>query len=271
MEPKPSGWDRRYAEWFDDPSVVENYRFRPEYPAELFTFLASLAGAAGVVLDAGCGPGDIARPLAPLVGRVDAVDLSPRMIAEGRRRAGGAASNLVWLAGPIEDVQLDGPYDLVVAGDSVHWFDWQVVFARFATVLAPDGRLAVVARNWFTAPELKRRFGPIYERFAANREFRPLDPIVELERRGVFVRAGDHTTAPTGWRPTLDEILGCHHSQSGFDVERMSADEVPAFDEEVEGVIRALVREGTVAERDGRFDLDMTATVVWGRPSGGDS
>ena len=52
-----------------------------------------LAGSSGVVLDAGCGPGDLARPLAPLVGRVDAVDLSPRMIAEGRSREGGAVTD----------------------------------------------------------------------------------------------------------------------------------------------------------------------------------
>ncbi len=268
MEPKPSGWDRRYAEWFNDSSVVENYRFRPEYPAALFTFLASLAGDSGAVLDAGCGPGDIARPLAQLVRRVDAVDLSPRMISEGRSRAGGAASNLVWLTGAIEDLQLDGPYDLVVAGDSVHWFDWRVAFPRFATVLARGGQLAIVARNWFTAPELRRRLGPIYARFAANRDFRPLDPIVELERRGLFVRVGEHTTAPTSWCPTLDEILRCHHSQSGFDPERMDVDGAAAFDAAIEGAMRAFVREGTVVERHDRFDLEMTSTVVWGHPSG---
>lgn len=266
IEPKPSGWDRRYAEWFDDSSVVENYRFRPEYPGELFAFLASLAGNRGVVLDAGCGPGDIARPLAHLVSRVDAVDLSPRMVSEGRRREGGDAPNLAWLVGAIEEVPLDGPYDLVVAGDSVHWFDWRVVFPRFAGILAPAGQLAVVARNWFTAPELRRRFRPIYERFGANRDFRPLDPIVELERRGVFAKVGDHTTASASWRPTLEEVRRCHHSQNGFDEERMGAAEVAAFDAEIEGAMRTLVRDGEVIERDGKFDLDVTATVVWGRP-----
>jgi SAM-dependent methyltransferase len=188
------------------------------------------------------------------------------MISEGRSRPGGAASNLVWLTGAIEDVQLDVPYDLVVAGDSVHWFDWRVVFPRIATVLASGGHLAIVARNWFAAPELRRLFGPIYERFAANRDFRPLDPIVELERRGVFVRVGGHTTTPTSWRPTLGEILRCHHSQNGFDLERMSEDEAAAFDDAIKGAMRTFVREGTLSERHGRFDLDMTSTVVWGRP-----
>ena len=49
----------------------------------------------------------------------------------------------------------------------------------------------------------------------------------------------------------------------------MRADEVAAFDDRVEDVMRALVRDGTLAEREGRFELDMTATVVWGRPAGG--
>ncbi len=259
-EPKPRGWGRRYAEWFDDASVVESYRFRPEYQAELFTFLASLAGDAGAVLDAGCGPGDIARPLAPLVARVDAVDLSPRMIAAGRRCAGGDAANLTWLTGAVEDAPLHAPYDLVVAGDSVHWFDWPLAIPRFAEALAPEGRLAVVSRNWFIEPRLRAGLAPIYGRFGANRDFRPLDPIAELERRGLFTRAGDHTTAPVSWRPTLDEILGCHHSQNGFDAERM--DDVAAFDEQIAAVVRALVPEGA----DGRFELETTATVVWGRP-----
>ena len=264
MEPRPPGWSRAYAEWFGDASMVENYRFRPEYPAELFTFLASLAGPSGAVLDAGCGPGDIARPLAPLVDRVDAVDLSPRMILEGRRRPGGDADDLVWTAGAIEDVELDGPYDLVVAGDSVHWFDWRVVIPRFATVLAPGGRLAIVSRNWFEDPELGSRLGPVYARFGANQDFRPVDAVAELERRGLFAREGEHTTAPAAWRPTLGEILGCHHSQNSFDVERMQADEVATFDAEVEAVMRVLVPEGA----DGRFELDTTATIVWGRPAG---
>ena len=66
MDDKPRGWRRDYAEWFDDASVVASYASRPPYPARLFPFLARIADG-GVVLDAGCGPGDIARQLAPLV------------------------------------------------------------------------------------------------------------------------------------------------------------------------------------------------------------
>jgi SAM-dependent methyltransferase len=265
MDPKPRGWDRHYAEWFDDETVVRSYRHRPDYPSSMVGFLARLANA-GSVLDAGCGPGDIARPLARLVRRVDAVDLSPRMIAAGRCLPGGHAENLTWLESPIEDAALNGPYELIVAGDSVHWFDWPVVMPRFAQVLAPLGHLGIVTRDWIRHPELSRRLRPIYSRYGANLDFRPLDPIVELERRSLFVRSGEHTTPPQVWRPTIEEVIGCHHSQNGFDAERMDPEGVRSFDLAVTNVLTELVGEGLVEEHEGRFDLDVTATVTWGRP-----
>ena len=267
-EPKPSGWARAYAEWFDDRSVVENYRHRPAYPPELFTFLAALVGSSAAVLDAGCGPGDLARPLAPLVGRVDAVDLSPRMIAEGRGREGGEAPNLAWLTGAIEEVELRGPYDLVLAGDSVHWFDWPVAMPRLRDELAPGGQFAIVVRRWFESAAIWDRLLPIYGLYGANPDFRPLDPIVELEDRKLFARQAEHATDPSAWRPTVAEILGCLHSQNGFDPERMGADAVAAFDTEIESAFRGLVDDGAVTSRDDRFELEMRAIVVWGTPGG---
>lgn len=265
MDPKPGGWDRSYAEWFDDETVVRSYRHRPEYPDSLVRFLARLARG-GSVLDAGCGPGDIARPLARRVRHVDAVDLSPRMIAAGRGLPGGLAENLSWLEGSIEDAALDGPYDLIVAGDSVHWFDWRVVMPRFARVLAPQGHLGIVTRDWLRHHEISRRLRPIYSRYGANRDFRPLDPVVELERRSLFTRSGESTTVPTAWRPTIEEVIGCHHSQNGFDAERTDPEDVRSFDLAVTAVLTELVQEGVVDEHDGRFALDTTATVTWGRP-----
>ncbi|MBV9278962.1 MAG: class I SAM-dependent methyltransferase, partial [Chloroflexi bacterium] len=50
-----------------------------------------------VVLDAGCGTGDVARPLAPLVDRVDAVDISAGMIERGRRLPGGENPAITWI------------------------------------------------------------------------------------------------------------------------------------------------------------------------------
>ena len=263
---KPRGWHRDYAEWFDDESVVASYAFRPPYPEQLFTFLAGLADS-GAVLDAGCGPGDLTGPLAPLVRRVDAVDLSPRMIEEGRRRHGRHMTNVRWFRSAIEDAVLDGPYDLVVAGDSVHWFDWSVVMRRFAEALSPSGMLAIVSREWFRTPEVKRRLAPVYARFGANRDFRPLDVVIELQRRGLIDHVSDERIGPAPWRPTMPELLSCHHSQNGFDADRMAAGDVQAFDLAVARVFADLAADGTIREHDGRYNLDVTARVTCCRPS----
>src|SRR5215203_5305781 len=146
MEPKPKMWGERYGAVFSEASVVDHYRLRPPYAAETFDVLASLA-AGGAVLDVGCGPGDLARPLASAVARVDAVDASAPMIERGRALPGGEAENLRWINARIEAAPLEPPYALVTAGDSIHWFDWESALPLFAGVLSADASLAIVQRE----------------------------------------------------------------------------------------------------------------------------
>src|SRR5437762_1700954 len=113
MVHKPRQWSSVYASIFQDDSVVAAYQHRPPYPPETFTFLLSLIPP-GVtrrsVLDAGCGTGLIARPLAPLVDQVDAVDISEAMIRTGQTLPGGNRPNIRWVSASIETAPLNGPY-----------------------------------------------------------------------------------------------------------------------------------------------------------------
>ncbi len=260
MEPKPKGWSADYAAWFDEASVASRYHLRPPYPAETFAFLASLAvSSPRAVLDAGCGTGDLARRLAPLVERVDAVDSSQAMLATALALPGADAANLNWVHAPIETAPFVAPYALVVAGDSVHWFEWERTMGLFVDALSPDGVLALVTRDWISDPVLAGRLVEVYARHGANPDFAPLSPVDELERRGLFERRGEHRTESAPWAPTLDELIGCHHSQNGFVIEKMR--DAAAFDREL-----AAVLDEVVPTRDGRFELDVAATIVWGRP-----
>jgi SAM-dependent methyltransferase len=190
------------------------------------------------------------------VDRVEAVDRSAEMIASGRAVPD---EKIRWIHAAIEDAALDPPYALIVAGDSIHWFDWQTSFRRFRDVLAPTGWLAVVYRDWLRNPQLRERLGPIYARHGANPDYAPLDPVEELERRGLFETVASHTTSPAPWTPTLEELIGCHHSQNGFLPEKMRS---PArFDEEVLAAV-----DEVVPIRGGRFQLDVVATIIWGYP-----
>jgi SAM-dependent methyltransferase len=137
-EPKPAGWGAAYAAVFGHDDVVAAYRLRPPYPEETIQALAALAKG-GAVLDAGCGTGELARRLAPLAERVDAVDVSAAMLAEGRTLPSGDAANLRWVHGSIEEALLEPPCALAVAGDCSHWFDWPSAMPRLREVLADHG------------------------------------------------------------------------------------------------------------------------------------
>src|SRR5579863_5771901 len=114
----------RYA----DQSVVDRYHLRPAYPPETFTILNELiADTPRIVLDIGCGTGNVARPLAEYVERLDAVDLSLPMLERARIRPGGDSPKIRWVQGRAEEVSLEPPYALVTAGESLHWMEWDIV------------------------------------------------------------------------------------------------------------------------------------------------
>jgi hypothetical protein len=182
------------------------------------------------------------------------------MLARGRDLPGGRAGNLRWLHTAIEDATLGPPYGLIVCGDSVHWFDWPVAFAQFAEWLTSRGSLAIVQRDWLADAGLHARLRGIYATHGANRDFRPLDPVAELERRGLFERAGQRVTT-AAWSPTLDTLIACHHSQTGFVLEKMR--DPCTFDRELSSVL------GELVNTDGRVAVKVRASVVWGKPVAG--
>jgi SAM-dependent methyltransferase len=217
MEPKPTGWAVRYANVFQEPGVVASYPNRPPYPQGTIDELARIAAGEAVV-DAGCGTGELARRLAPLVERVDAVDVSSPMLELARTLPG--ADRVNWVHGSIETAELHPPYALVVAGDSVHWFDWEVALPRIFE-LAP--RFAVVRRDWFKGDaEVVARLRPVWDAHSWNVDFRPLDPVTELERRGLVRVVSTFESETDTWCPTQDGIVRLHFSQSGFARERLA-------------------------------------------------
>ncbi|MGH2688498.1 MAG: class I SAM-dependent methyltransferase, partial [Actinomycetota bacterium] len=112
-------------------------RYRPGYPDEFYRLLArrfSLDGRQRV-LDLGCGTGQIAVPVAVLVGEVVGVDPDPGMLEEARRLAVDAGVSIDFRLGDsfrLPAMEL-GTFDLVTMGASFHWMD------RAATLATLDG------------------------------------------------------------------------------------------------------------------------------------
>jgi SAM-dependent methyltransferase len=267
MEPKPELFASHYGTWFQDPRVVEAYPARPPYPPDVFALLATLVlDEPRVVLDVGCGTGDIARRLAPLVSRVDAIDASATMLATGRAAPGGDSPNLTWVHARVEDTALDtAAYGLVTAGESLHWLEWEVVMPAFARALAPGGLVAVVDRDWDGPPPLRARLLPIFKRYSPVR-WQTVNLIDELQSRSLFEVLGQQRCGPEMWQPSVDEYLQARHSQRSFSRSRMGESVALAFDAELRSALDAATRAGEIEWSSERPRLPVGATVTWGRP-----
>ena len=246
-----------------DEAIASVYHRRPAHPAAVVDVMLSLLGDdGGAVLDAGCGTADLGRLLADSVERVDAVDMSQAMLDAGRRLPGGDHPGLRWICARMEEAPLQPPYALVVAGDSLHWMDWDVVLPRLHAALAPGGRLAIVQRNWGTrAPEERE----LIRKYSTWQDYQPIDLVPALTGRGLF-RLEDWLRCANTWRPTIEEYVESRHAQSSLSRAMMDPSAAAAFDEELTALLRRLAAERRVRARDGRLELPVVADVGWGKP-----
>jgi SAM-dependent methyltransferase len=258
MTDRPASLRPEVGEAFQFRGVASAYRHRPTYPPAVFDVLVGLiAGEPRAVLDLGCGTGNVARPLAPLVDRVDAVDVSAAMVEEGKRLSGGDHPRLTWIVGRAEDAPLRPPYALVTAGESLHWMEWDVVLPRIHDALTPDGLLAIVGVNYVggwgqEVVELLKRFSTVKEWRAG------FDLVKVLEERGLFREQGRTETAPVPFRQSVDEYVESFHARATLSRERMGPADAAAFD--------AALRQVVVDRGSEEVELGVVGEVIWGSP-----
>ncbi|HET8911961.1 MAG TPA: class I SAM-dependent methyltransferase [Ktedonobacteraceae bacterium] len=262
MIQKPKFLARKYAEQFQDTSIVKAYRHRPPYPLETFEILAELVQAEPRrVLDVGCGSGFLSRQLIEHVEQVDAVDFSEEMLKQARRLPNGDNPGIHWLLGSVEEISLNPPYGLVTAGESLHWMDWNVVLPRFRELLVPGGYLAVVGHDnqpdpWF---ELLRT---IITKYSTNKDFQAYDMLAELEKHGLFKKVGEKTTQPVSFSQSLDDYIESYHSRNGFSRDRMEPAAAATFDREAKEILLKAYPNAVV-------QMQVVATISWGLPNPG--
>jgi len=128
------------AETFNDSATARS--------EEILERLIALAqpGADERWLEAACGPGIISRRLAPLVGEIVGVDMTPAMIEVARRdteRAGIA--NTTFALGDATELDFpDSSFDGAISRFSIHHIPAPGrVFEQLARVVAPGGRVVL--------------------------------------------------------------------------------------------------------------------------------
>ena len=253
-------WDD-YASRFKNRSLAETYEVRPPYPNETYEVLLSLLGdERGKVLDVGCGPGKIARALVDHVDGVDAVDFSQEMIRVGKSLINGNHPNLQWIHGPIEEVQLYPPYDLITAGASIHWMEWNVVFPRFKGMLRTDGYLVIIDGDRPVGAPWEDAELSLIHKYSTNRHHERIDLIQELVNRGHLDVVGDKLTIPVSFSQSLTDYVQSFHSRESMSKEHMGAENVRAFDAELSHVLYDFV------DAEDLLTFQLEARITWGRP-----
>jgi SAM-dependent methyltransferase len=114
-------------------------RYRPDYPAELFSYLATLTPRREIALDLATGSGQAAVGLAAHFALVVASDGSVSQLQNAERHP-----HVVYVGNLAEQPALkDGSVDLVAAAQAAHWFDHERFYPEVKRVLRADGALAL--------------------------------------------------------------------------------------------------------------------------------
>ena len=149
-EGKPAGWfEPLYASAAGDPSVIPWADLRPNPNLLRWLNDTGTRGDGRRALDVGCGLGDNAQALAAAGFRVTGFDISPTAIEWAKRRFPHSGVDY-----RVADL-LNLPADFIGAFDFVHeCYTLQALppdvrergMAAVASLLAPEGRLLVIAR-----------------------------------------------------------------------------------------------------------------------------
>ncbi|MBE1491146.1 class I SAM-dependent methyltransferase [Plantactinospora soyae] len=137
--------------------VVDFYqRYRRGYPAPVVDALTAALrlDAADVVLDLGCGTGQLTLPLAQRVRGAIGMDPEPDMLERARDVARERqTANVTWMLGADTDVPAMGAVlgneslGAVTIGQALHWMNPDPLFTNLLPYLRPGGAVAVVTNG----------------------------------------------------------------------------------------------------------------------------
>ncbi|MBA57359.1 MAG: SAM-dependent methyltransferase [Pseudomonadales bacterium] len=126
-----------FKDYFSTAS--DDYKqYRPQYPLELYQYLADIAPATELAFDVGCGNGQASRALARHFQQVFASDASAAQIQQAEPH-----ERVHYQVAPAEQINApDASVDLITVAQAIHWFQHDAFFAEVDRVLKPNGILA---------------------------------------------------------------------------------------------------------------------------------
>ena len=145
----PAAWDAEAAQFDTEPDHgLHDPLVREAWRSLLVSVLPSVPAR---IADLGCGTGTLTQLVAEEGHRADGVDFSPEMIRRAKAKA-GSFPGVAFVVGDAADPPLQHGAYAVALCRHVLWAlpDPAAALSRWARLLSPDGRLALIEGSWST-------------------------------------------------------------------------------------------------------------------------
>jgi SAM-dependent methyltransferase len=245
--------------------------YRHGYPAAAIDVLADAfkLTARDLVVDLGCGTGQLTVPIARRVRAVVGIDPEPDMLRCARHAARGAGvSNVGWMLGADTDLPVlrclfgERSVAAVTIGQALHWMRHDELFRAAGPLVRPGGGVAVVTNGtplWLQDSAWSRGLRGFLEQLLGKKltSWCGTDEQSQQRYRKALAAAGfEVSSAAVDYvaELTLDQVVGGVYS--ALPVDRLpAADQRPAFAARV----RAAVGPGD------RFSEPVHVAMLTGR------
>jgi ubiquinone/menaquinone biosynthesis C-methylase UbiE len=205
------------------------HQYRRGYPPPV---ISALTGAFGLtsddlVIDLGCGTGQLTLPIAGQVRSVVGVDPEPDMLVRARRSAAEqGVRNASWLLGTDSDIPAlaallgDRRAGAVTIGQALHWMRYHELIPALVPLLRPGGGVAVITNGtpmWLQDSPWSQALRSFLEQWLGTTLTATCgtDDLSQQRYRDTMTRAGlDVTEASCAYTDELDldHLIGALYS-----------------------------------------------------------
>ena len=237
---------------FGGDAAAYYHRYRHGYPSAVIDALADAFELTGqdVVVDLGCGTGQLTLSMAPQVRAVIGMDVEPDMLEHARQAAQHAdVCNVMWLLGADTDIPAlrsllgDRSVGAVTIAQALHWMNHEDLFKAVVPLVRPGGGIAVVTNGtplWLQETDWSRALRDFLEHWLGTTLTNACGTDQDSQRRyredlasagfDVFTTAVDYVATLD-----LDQLVGGLCSAMGSRLP--AASQRPAFAEEIRAAV----------------------------------
>ncbi len=138
----------KFKDYFSEDST-EYSKFRPNYPPELFSYLASVSNQHQTAWDCATGTGQSAVALAEYFSNVIATDASKTQITNAERKRG-----ITYYVATAGDSNIEtNSIDLIAVAQAFHWFNSEEFSKEANRVLKDKGIISIWTYNLLSVQE----------------------------------------------------------------------------------------------------------------------